>query len=189
MPLTIERSAGVLVYRIPPRKKDPEFLLLDYGRYWDFPKGHIEKGEDELAAALRGGFIWDDDDYVTNNPNLRSLSGLSDIWLSPRASPQYYPLVHTSFWIEQHLWGLHAPGYHIVNVLLHATAAILLWRVVVLLELPGAFLAACLFAVHPINVESVAWITERKNVLSAVFYFASALGYLRWEQRSRQRHL
>src|SRR2546423_5915961 len=139
--------------------------------------------------VLRGGFIWEDDDYVTNNANLRSLSGLRDVWLSPRASPQYYPLVHTSFWIEQHLWGLHAPGYHIVNVLLHATAAILLWRVLVLLELPGAFLAACLFAVHPINVESVAWITERKNVLSAVFYFASALGYLRWEQRSRQRHL
>src|SRR5438552_17602990 len=81
--------------------------------------------------VLRGGFIWDDDDYVTNNPNLQSLEGLGRIWLHPRASPQYYPLVHTSFWIEQHLWGLRAPGYHIVNVLLHATSAFLLWRVLV----------------------------------------------------------
>ena len=138
---------------------------------------------------LHGGFIWDDDDYVTNNPNLSSVEGLSRIWLHPRASPQYYPLVHTSFWIEQHLWGLSAPGYHIVNVLLHATSAFLMWRVLVLLDLPGAFLATCLFAVHPVNVESVAWITERKNVLSGVFYFASALAYLRWEQRPRPRDL
>src|SRR4051812_380257 len=81
---------------------------------------------------LPGGFIWDDDDYVTNNPNLRSLSGLADIWISPRSSPQYYPLVHTSFWIEHQLWGLNPTGYHVVNVLLHATAAVLLWRVLAL---------------------------------------------------------
>lgn len=133
-----------------------------------------------FAPAMTGGFIWDDDDHVTDNANLRSASGLANIWLAPRTSPQYYPLVHTSFWIEHQLWGQAAPGYHVVNVLLHATAAVLLWRVLVLLQVPAALLAACLFAVHPVHVESVAWISERKNVLSMAFYAAGALAYLRW---------
>ena len=139
------------------------------------------------APALRGGFIWDDDDYVENNANLTSARGLIDIWLAPRSSPQYYPIVFTTFWVEHQLWGLNATGYHVVNVLLHATAALLLWRVLVALEIPAAFLAACLFAIHPVHAESVAWITERKNVLSGVFYFASALTYLHWTQRGRPR--
>jgi len=130
--------------------------------------------------ALRAGFIWDDDDYVTVNPTLRSLGGLGQIWGSLTATPQYYPLVHTSFWIEYHLWGLHPLGYHVDNVLLHALAAVLLWRVLVRLQLPGAWLAAGIFALHPVMVESVAWVTERKNVLAAVFYFGAALAWLRW---------
>ena len=130
--------------------------------------------------ALRGGFNWDDDAYVTNNLTLRSVHGLSQIWGQLTATPQYYPLVFTSFWLEYHLWGLNPLGYHVVNVLLHALAAMLLWRVLVRLQLPGAWLAAGIFALHPVAVESVAWVTERKNVLSAVFYFAAALAYLRW---------
>ena len=131
--------------------------------------------------VLGGGYIWDDDDYVTTNAALRTPAGLVDIWLHPHATPQYYPLVFTSFWIEHAIWGLHPAGYHVVNVLLHAIAAILLWRVLLMLDLPppAALIAACVFAVHPVNVESVAWITERKNVLSAVFYFASAWMFLR----------
>src|SRR5262249_17339960 len=121
--------------------------------------------------VLRGGFIWDDDDYVTTNLAVQSPAGVLDIWAHPSATPQYYPMVFTTFWIEHAIWGLRAPGYHLVNVLLHALSAILLWRILQTLDLPGAFIAACLFAVHPINVESVAWITERKNVLSGVFYF------------------
>jgi tetratricopeptide (TPR) repeat protein len=135
------------------------------------------------APAIRGGFIWDDDDYVENNANLRSVGGLVDIWSKPRSSPQYYPMVFTTFWVEHQLWGLSATGYHVVNVLLHATAALLLWRVLVALEIPAAFLAACLFALHPVHAESVAWITERKNVLSGVFYFAAALCYVAWASR------
>jgi tetratricopeptide (TPR) repeat protein len=135
--------------------------------------------------ALRAGFIWDDDDYVTKNANLRSVDGLIDTWLAPRSLPQYYPLVHSSFWIEYQLWELHPLGYHAVNILLHAGGAILLWRLLVALEVPGALLGACLFAVHPINVESVAWVTERKNVLCGVFYFASALAYWKWDARRR----
>lgn len=130
--------------------------------------------------ALRGGFVWDDDDYVTQNETLEDLHGLQRIWFEPGATPQYYPLVHTSFWIERHLWGLDPRGYHAVNVLLHALAAVLLWRLLLDLSVPGAFLAALLFALHPVAVESVAWITERKNVLAGVFYFAAAIAWFRF---------
>src|ERR1700704_6434928 len=124
------------------------------------------------------GFIWDDDSYVTRNPTLRDLHGLWRIWFDVTSPPQYYPLVHTSFWREDRLWGLSRFGFHRPNVLLHAIGAVLLWRILVRLQLPGAWLAAAIFAVHPVEVESVAWITERKNVLSAVFFFAAALAYL-----------
>ena len=130
--------------------------------------------------ALRGGFIWDDDAYVTHNPTLHDLGGLQRIWFELGAVPQYYPMVHTTFWLEYHLWGLHPVGYHLINVLLHAAAAIFLWQVLLRLRIRGAWLAAVLFALHPVCVESVAWITERKNVLSAVFYFTAALAFLRF---------
>jgi tetratricopeptide (TPR) repeat protein len=131
--------------------------------------------------ALRCGFIWDDNAYVTENATLRDLAGLKSIWMAPASTPQYYPLVHTSFWLEYHLWGLQPWGYHAVNVLLHALGAILLYKVLLRLDVRGAWLAAAIFAVHPVQVESVAWVTERKNVLSAVFYFASALSYFRFK--------
>jgi len=126
------------------------------------------------------GFIWDDDAYVTNNVTLRTMDGLRRIWFELGAVPQYYPLVHTTFWLEYHLWGLNPLGYHLVNVLLQGVGAILLWRTLKRLQLPGAWLAAAVFALHPVQVESVAWITERKNVLSAVCYFTAALAYLRF---------
>ncbi len=131
-------------------------------------------------AIQEGGFIWDDDDYVTANKTLRDLDGLKDIWTSPQATPQYYPLVHTGYWIEYRLWGLDPTGYHVTNILLHALVSVLLWRLLRWLAVPGAWLAAGLFALHPVHVESVAWITERKNVLSGVFYLAAALVYLKW---------
>lgn len=130
-----------------------------------------------LAAylpALRAGFIWDDPDYVVNNLNLRDAPGLADTWFSPRTLPQYYPLVHTTFWVEYQLWGLNPFGYHLVNVLLHIGSALLLWKLLSKLDVPGAWLAAAIFAVHPVHVESVAWVTERKNVLSLLLYLASA---------------
>lgn len=128
--------------------------------------------------AMRGGFVWDDDDYVTANATLRSVDGLRSIWLDPAATPQYYPLVHTSFWLEYRLWQLAPHGYHVTNLVLHLAGAVLLWRILVFLAVPGAWLTAAIFAVHPVHVESVAWITERKNVLSGVFYFSSMLAYL-----------
>jgi Flp pilus assembly protein TadD len=129
--------------------------------------------------ALQAGFIWDDDDHVTQNQVLEDGSGLRKIWFERGSTPQYYPLVHTSFWLERRLWGLNPAGYHATNILLHALAALLLWRVLVRLNVRGGYLAALLFSLHPLGVESVAWITERKNVLSAVFYLSSALAWLR----------
>ncbi len=132
--------------------------------------------------AFNAGFIWDDDHYVTQNPVLRTPDGLQRIWFNIGATPQYYPLVHTSFWIEYRLYRLNPLGYHAVNILLHAANAIVLWQLLRRLQLRGAWLAAALFALHPVCVESVAWITERKNVLSGFFYLTAALVYARWMQ-------
>jgi len=132
------------------------------------------------GPAFDAGFIWDDDDYVMENETLSSPTGILNIWLSPRSTPQYYPLVFTSFWIEYRLWGLHATGYHITNILLHALSALLLWRILLRLQVPGAFLAAAIFALHPVHVESVAWVTERKNVLSLFWYLAAAYHLIRF---------
>ncbi len=139
------------------------------------------------------GFIWDDDAYVQNNFNLRTPLGLWRIWSDPQATPQYYPLVHTSFWIEYHLWGLKPLGYHLVNLALHIGVGLLWWMVLRRLKVPGAYAAALIFALHPVHVESVAWITERKNVLSGVFYLLAALAYFEFnppeqEVAPRQRH-
>ena len=130
--------------------------------------------------AMGNGFIWDDDQYVTNNALLRTPNGLRRIWLEPRSTPQYYPLVFTTFRIEYDLWGKSAAGYHVVNILLHAASAVLLWRILVFLGIPGGWLAALIFAVHPVNVESVAWVTERKNILSGFFYLAALSAALRF---------
>src|ERR1041384_1658982 len=124
------------------------------------------------------GFIWDDDYHVSNNTTLRSLDGLGWIWFEPGATPQYYPLTHTSFWMEYRLWALNPAGYHVVNVAMHALNSILLLLLLQKLQVKGAWLAAAIFALHPVHVESVAWITERKNVLSGFFYLSGLLAYL-----------
>ncbi|HVW22579.1 MAG TPA: glycosyltransferase family 39 protein, partial [Opitutaceae bacterium] len=140
------------------------------------------------APALGGGFIWDDDGYVTK-PALQSWHGLWRIWFDLRATEQYYPLLHTLFWAEHWIWGDSAPAYHWASVLLHALAACLLARVLVRLlgSAYAAWFAALVFALHPVCVESVAWIAEQKNTLSLVFYLASALAYLRFEEGRRRR--
>ena len=131
--------------------------------------------------AMLGGFIWDDDTYVTNNPTLTEAHGLWRIWLEPRSTPQYYPLTFTTFYLEHRLWGFEPIGYHAVNVLLHAANAMMLWFVLRTLGVPGSWLAASLFAVHPLEVESVAWVTERKNTLSGFFAIAALAAYLRFQ--------
>ena len=128
--------------------------------------------------ALRAGFVWNDDTYVTDNPTLDGLGGLELIWTDSKANEQYYPMVFTSYWVEKRLWGLAPLGYHLVNVLLHAANALLLWALLVRLGLPGAGWAAALFALHPVCVESVAWVTERKNTLSLFLSLLAMLVYL-----------
>jgi tetratricopeptide (TPR) repeat protein len=133
--------------------------------------------------ALRGEFIWDDDCWTTNLLALfKNTSGLCSIWFQPTALQQYYPLSGTTFWLDYQLWKFWTTPYHVENVLLHALAALLFWRLLLRLQLPGAWLASALFALHPVMVESVAWITERKNVLSLVFYLGALLAYLRYAQ-------
>jgi tetratricopeptide (TPR) repeat protein len=131
------------------------------------------------APALSAGFIWNDSEYVTA-PALRSVEGFWRIWFELGATEQYYPLLHSAFWLQHQIWGDVAAGYHVFNVALHATAACLLAAVLRRLAVPGAWLAAGLFALHPVAVESVAWISEQKNTLSLVFYLTAALLYLRF---------
>lgn len=133
------------------------------------------------APAVKNGFIWDDDRYVVNNELLANRGGLRKIWLEIGATDQYYPLTYTTFWIEKRVWGDSPSGYHVINILLHAVNAVLVWRLLALLGIPGAALAGLLFAVHPLHVESVAWITERKNTLSLLFYLLAALAYARFD--------
>ena len=127
------------------------------------------------------GFIWDDDAHVTR-PELRSLNGLARIWMQLGATQQYYPLAHSVFWVEHRLWGDATAGYHLINILLHAFSALLLVRILRQLKIPGAWLAAAIFALHPVQVESVAWISELKNTLSGAFYLGSALAYLGFDR-------
>jgi tetratricopeptide (TPR) repeat protein len=131
--------------------------------------------------ALRGGLLWDDQMHVTR-PELRSLHGLWRIWFDLGATQQYYPLLHSAFWLEHRLWGDAVLGYHLVNVALHAASACLVVMIVRRVGLRGAWLAGFLFALHPVCVEAVAWMSEQKSTLSAVFYLAAALLYLQFDR-------
>jgi tetratricopeptide (TPR) repeat protein len=133
------------------------------------------------------GFIWDDEAHVTR-PELRSLYGLTRIWTQLGATQQYYPLVHSVFWVEHKLWGDSPLGYHLINVLLHVCSALLLVKILRQLKIPGAWLAAALFALYPVEVESVAWVSELKNTLSGVFYLGAALAYLGFDRNRSGRN-
>src|SRR5262245_30178874 len=132
--------------------------------------------------AWRGGLLWDDDHHLTS-AGLRSLSGLVRIWTELGATQQYYPVVHSVFWLEHRLWGDATLGYHLTSIGLHATSALLLVALLRRVGVPGAWLGGALFALHPVQAESVAWITELKNTLSGVFYLSAALAYLGFEER------
>jgi len=127
--------------------------------------------------SLAGGFLWDDDTLVTHNPLITAANGLFRIWFTSEAV-DYWPVTNSSFWIEWRLWGMNPIGYHVTNLLLHIASAILFWALLRRLRIPGALLAAAIFTVHPVNIESVAWIAERKNTLSLCFSLLSALWFV-----------
>lgn len=136
--------------------------------------------------AMSGGFIWDDDQEIQANPTLQTFQGLVDNWTG-KASADYFPLKTTMLWAEYQIWGLNPHGYHVMNIVLHAICALLFWGVLRQLKVPGAWLGGLLFAVHPVHVESVAWISERKNTLSLLFYLLSIGAYLRFEDTENRR--
>ena len=138
------------------------------------------------APAWHGGPLWDDDAHLTPPP-LQTTAGLWRIWFDVGATQQYYPVVHSAFWVMHRLWGDATLGYHLVNIVLHACSAFLVVIVLRRLAVPGAWLAGLLFAVHPVHVESVAWMTELKNTLSGVLYLGALLAYLRFDEARARR--
>ena len=140
--------------------------------------------------AWHGGFLWDDDDYIINNQLLTAADGWQRIWFSLDSPSQYFPLTYSTFRIEHALWGLNTTGYHWVNLLLHVGNALLIWAVLARLRVPGSWLAAAIFALHPVQVESVAWITERKNVLMGFFFLLTLLAWIAFlDERTRRQWL
>jgi tetratricopeptide (TPR) repeat protein len=135
--------------------------------------------------AWHGALLWDDEGHVTSAA-LRSAAGLWRIWFEAGATQQYYPIVHSAFWLQWWAWGDATTGYHLVSILLHAGSACLLALALRRLAVPGALVAAAIFAIHPVHVESVAWISELKNTLSGLFYFAAALCYLEFDASRRR---
>ena len=138
--------------------------------------------------ALRAGFVWDDEQLITSNPLLRTFSGLIEIWSGGRTA-DYFPITNTAFWIEHHLFGDNPLGYHALNILLQAADAVLVWLVLRRLQIPGAWLAGLIFGIHPVHVESVAWISELKNVLAMFFTLLSILCFVEIDEKPRSRTL
>ena len=126
------------------------------------------------------GYIWDDAGWLLQNHFAHHWRGLWSIWLNPKDSIQYYPMVYTAFVVQWHLWGANAFGYHLVNILLQGLNAILLWRILVNLNLRGAWIAAAIWAIHPVQVETVGWVVEQKSLLSALFLFPAILAWIRF---------
>jgi protein O-mannosyl-transferase len=130
--------------------------------------------------SLSGGFVLDDDILMTENKLVKPATGLYQIW-STTEPIDYWPVTNTTFWIEWRLWGMHPTGYHVTNLILHVSEALLVWLILRKLSIPGAFLAALIFALHPVNVESAAWIASRKNLMAILFFLLSILWYIRFD--------
>jgi tetratricopeptide (TPR) repeat protein len=136
--------------------------------------------------AITAGFVFDDDFLVVHNPSIEASNGLYQIWCTT-TNYDYFPLTYSSFLIEHRLWGTRATGYHLVSLLLHATNVLLVWHVLRKLNVQGSYLAALLFAVHPVAASSVAWISEQKNLWSLLFCLTSLSFYLDFQAGGQRR--
>jgi tetratricopeptide (TPR) repeat protein len=154
---------------------------MDSRRFW--LAAAVLAGVTLLAylPAFHAGFVWDDDSFLTMNPLIRASDGLHRFWFTTQAA-DYWPVTSSTLWLEWRLWGMNPAGYHATNVALHLVEVVLLWAILRRLAIPGAWLAALLFAVHPVNVESVTWIAQRKNLTAMLFYLAAIYCFLhtRW---------
>jgi len=170
-----EKSAGIVV---APLRRSPAWENWFWGVLLAVATVLV------YQKAWSAGFIWDDDLYVTQNKLLTAPDGLSRIWFSLDSPSQYFPLTYSSFCLEYLLWGPYSPAYHWGNILLHTANALLVWRLLMVLRVPGAWLAAAFFALHPVQVESVAWISERKNVLMGLFFLLALLAWVKFVEAS-----
>ncbi|MBN2035748.1 MAG: tetratricopeptide repeat protein [Chitinispirillaceae bacterium] len=173
------------------QKDEPDAVHGRPRRFW---KQEALSGMVLLVVTLlsyqpvwNGEPLWDDQAHMTA-PELRSLHGLARIWLQPGATQQYYPLTHSLFWLQQRLWGDAKTGYHLCTILLHVLCAFLFFKALQRLNVQGALLAALLFALHPVQVESVAWISELKNTLSGCLFLGAGMWYLSFNGRRKKGH-
>lgn len=131
-------------------------------------------------------FIWDDHDHFVSDVLQTEPDALQRIWFSPNKTVwNYWPVSRSSFWLERQLWGVNAAYSHYLNIVLHTLSAVLLFCILTYIRMPGAWLAALIFAIHPLTVESVSWIAERKNVLSMFFFMLSIGCYFIFDDRRR----
>ena len=135
------------------------------------------------SPTYHGEWLWDDDSILTANPVVQSasLQGLVSLWVGPTGA-DYFPLSYTALWAQWPFFGLNSTGYHAVTILLHASGALLLWRLLVVMRIPGAWLAGALFAIHPVCVESVAWVSEIKNTISLPLFLLAAIFFARHDE-------
>jgi tetratricopeptide (TPR) repeat protein len=133
--------------------------------------------------ALRGGFTFDDCALISQNQLIHADNGLYRIWFTGDAV-DYWPITYSAWWWQWRLWEGKPVGFHAANVGLHAIDTVLVWMVLRRLRIPGAWPAAALFAIHPVNVATVAWISETKNTLAMLFFLVSILAYLGFDEKA-----
>ena len=134
--------------------------------------------------SISGGYLLDDPSLLTDNNLINKIpNGLYYFWCTTEPI-DYWPATNTTFWLEWRLWGMHLSGYHVTNLILHIVESLLIWIILRKLSIPGAFLAGMIFAVHPVNVEAVAWISQRKNMTAMLFFLLSILWYLKAETQA-----
>ncbi len=128
------------------------------------------------SPAYHGDWLWDDDQLITANPVVQSgsLQGLSKLWFNPDGA-DFFPLSYTALWAQWPFFNNQPTGYHVTTIVLHLIGSLLLWALLDRMRIPGAWLSSLIFAIHPVAVESVAWVSETKNTLSLPLFLLSCL--------------